>query len=131
MVPVAGCRDIPAWLSCSWPTVGRLCLGELSVSPWVPIPGVCVGKPLPHGGAWASHSAIKEVKLWLALASCSSVSESEGTGYKVSFQPSGLQGVLSCRKVMMERHPWSFRDQMPGWESECGSCRDPSQPAPI
>lgn len=94
MVPVAGCRDIPAWLSCSWPMVGRLCLGELSVSPWVPIPGVCVGKPLPHGGAWASHSAIKEVKLWPAQASCSSVSRSEGTGCKVSIQSSGLQGVF-------------------------------------
>lgn len=50
-------------------------------------------------GARAWHSAIKEVKLQSALASCSHVSEPEGTCCKDSIrQSSGLQGVLDVGK---------------------------------
>lgn len=31
---------------------------------------------------------------------------------------------LSCRKIMMDRDPWRFKDQVPDWKSKSESRRD-------
>lgn len=92
MVPEAGCR--------------YTCLGELGVSPWVPVPGVCVGsasfmvrgpmlgilpsKMLSYSWLWPAAPVYQNPRILAA---------------RLAFSPQASRVYLSCRKIKTDRDP--------------------------